>query len=62
VSHHERHRLGRDLLRGHDQVALVLAIGVVHDHDEPAGPDVLDGVLDGVEPVLGHGALSIRSR
>ena len=34
-------RLGR-----HDEVALVLAVGVVDDQDDLAGPDVVDGLLD----------------
>ena len=45
VGGHEVHRVGRDELRGDGQVALVLAILVVHDDDEPAGPDLVDRVL-----------------
>jgi hypothetical protein len=43
---HERHQFGRGVLRGEDQVALVLAVLVVHDdHRLPRG-DVLDRPLD----------------
>jgi hypothetical protein len=37
VTRHEVDRLRRDLRGGHRQVALVLAILVVDDHDHPAG-------------------------
>ena len=40
---------GRRLGGGEDDVALVLAVLVVDDHDRLAGGDVLDGPLDGVE-------------
>ena len=40
---------GRRLGGGEDDVALVLAVLVVDDHDRPAGGDVLDGPLDGVQ-------------
>ena len=46
VADHERHRLGRHLLGRHDEVALVLAIGVVDDDHELAPCDGGDGVLD----------------
>ena len=39
-----RYRLG-----GHDDVALVLAIFVIHQHDHLAGPDVVDDILRRVE-------------
>ena len=46
VADHERDRLGRHLLRRHDEVALVLTVGVVdHDHQLTAR-DRVDGVLD----------------
>ena len=46
VADHERHGLGRDQLRRHDEVALVLTVGVVdHDH-ELAALDGLDRVLN----------------
>ena len=49
MAHDERDRLGRGLLRRHDQIALVLTVGVVdHDHDAPV-PDVLHRLLDGGE-------------
>jgi hypothetical protein len=46
---HEVDRLGRGELRGHHEVALVLAVfAVAHDHGAP-GADVGDRVIDGVE-------------
>ena len=39
VADHERHRLGRHGLGGHDEVALVLAVGVVDDDDDLAALD-----------------------
>src|SRR4029453_18934504 len=46
VADHERQRVGRRLLRRDDQVALVLAIGVVDDDDRLASGDRIDRVLD----------------
>src|SRR5262249_7484266 len=46
---HEVHRLGRRELGGDHEVAFVLTVRVVDDDDEPAGADVLDGLLDGGE-------------
>ncbi len=46
---HEIDRGGRGELPGHDQVALVLAVGVIHDNDHFAAADVGDGGFDGVE-------------
>ena len=46
---HEVDRLGRGLLGGHDQVALVFAIGVVDDDDHFAARDVAQHRLDGVK-------------
>ena len=43
---HEVDRLGRHLLRGHDEVPLVLAVLVVHDDDEAPLPELLDRRLD----------------
>ncbi len=50
LAHHEGDDLGGDLLGGDDEVALVLAVLVVDDDHRPAGRDVADGLLDGVEP------------
>ena len=47
VPHDERHLLGGDGRGGQDQVTLVLAVGVVDDHDHPTGGDRRDGLLDG---------------
>jgi hypothetical protein len=49
VAGHEVDDFGGDLLRGDGEVALVLAVLVVHDHDHPALPDVFDGVGDAGE-------------
>ena len=46
VGRHEVDRVGRHELRRDRQVALVLAILVVDDDDEPARADLLDRVLD----------------
>ena len=43
---HERDRLGRRELRCDRQIALVLAVGRVDDHDELARANVLDRRLD----------------
>ena len=45
VRGHEIDHLGGDLLRGADQVALVLAVLVVRDDDELPRPDVRDPLL-----------------
>ena len=42
----ERDRLGRHLLRRHDQIALVLSIRVVDDDHDPACTDVLNRLRD----------------
>ena len=54
VHRHEVHRLGRDELRGDREVALVLAVLVVDDDDEPPGADLLDRLLDRREGRFGH--------
>ena len=46
VADHERDRLRGHLLRRHDQVALVLTVGIVDDDDELAALDGRDRVLD----------------
>ena len=43
---HEVDRLGRHELRGHHEVALVLAVLVVADDDHPPRADLLDRLLD----------------
>ena len=53
VADHEGDLLGRRLRRGHDEVALVLAVVVVHHDHEVAGGDGADGVFDGIE-ICGH--------
>ena len=45
VRGHEVDRLGRGELRRDDEVALVLAVGVVDDDDEPPGADLVDRLL-----------------
>ena len=49
VGDHEVDRLGRHLLGGADEVALVLAVLGVDDDDHPALADGLDGFFDGGE-------------
>ena len=49
VRGHEVDRLGCRELRGDDEVALVLAVGVVDDDDQTAFADVFDRLLDGRE-------------
>ena len=46
---HEIDVLGAHFLRGHDEVAFVLAILVVHDHHHAPGGDVGEDFFDGVE-------------
>ena len=49
LAHHEGDDLGGRLLGGDDEVALVLPVLVVDDHDRAARRDVRDGLLDRVE-------------
>ena len=49
VPNDERDRLGRHLLRRHDQIALVLPVGIVDDDHHPSGADVFDRLRDGRE-------------
>ena len=44
---HEVDGLGSDFFRRHGEVAFVLAVFVVHQHDLPALADFLEGFLDG---------------
>ena len=46
---HEVDRLGRDLLGGDDQVALVLAVLVIDQDDHAPVAQLLEGLLDGAE-------------
>src|SRR5439155_1028659 len=47
---HEVDGLRRDLVGGHDEIALVLAILVVDDHEDASRADLLDGRLDARKP------------
>lgn len=47
VTHEERHRLGRDLVGQHDQIALVLAARVVGHDDQSSRAQVFEGNRDG---------------
>ena len=47
VGGHEVDGLRRDVLRGHDQVALVLAVGRIDHHHHLARADVVDRFLNG---------------
>src|SRR5690606_1322802 len=68
VARHEIDVLRANLRRGHHEIALVLAILVVEDHDHLAAPHGVDDVLDAVEgrTVLGiscrHGSLGSSKR
>jgi hypothetical protein len=52
VRGHEVHGRGRDVLGGHDQIALVLPVRRVDDHDQLAPAERLDGGLDPHPPRL----------
>ena len=41
--------LGGDLLGGHDEVALILALRVIHDDNELPGPNILQARFHGVQ-------------
>ena len=62
VLEHEVDHLGGDLLGGADEVALVLAVGVVGHDDHPAGTKFGNQFLDGAEHLAhlqvskGHGS------
>src|SRR2546426_455245 len=47
---HEVDRLRRDLVGGHHEIALVLAVLVVNDHEDAPLADLLDRLLDGRKP------------
>src|SRR3989338_8585904 len=47
VPGHEVDGLGRDPVGRHHEVALVLAVLVIDHQQDPAGADLLDGLLDG---------------
>jgi len=59
---HEIDGLGRCMLRGHDQIALILAIRIIDHDDHLAGADVRNNGINGVEPEfrLGDTTLSLR--
>jgi len=49
MTDHEGHLLGGCLRRGHDQVALILAIRIVDDDNQFAGSDRGDGFFNRIE-------------
>jgi len=49
---HEIDRFGRHLFGEHDKIALVLAIFVIHDDNDLALPEILDGLRDRIEDKL----------
>jgi hypothetical protein len=59
VAGHEVDVFWADLARRHDEIALVLAILVVENHDHPALAQGLDDVFDGIE--AGTGRVGIRA-
>src|SRR5690606_4206800 len=62
VADGERQQLGGGVLGGEDDVALVLAVGVVGDDDGPAGGDVGDGRFDRVQADVVHRRLPFACR
>jgi hypothetical protein len=56
---HKIHGGRRDELRGHDEVALVLAVGVIHDDDHSAFAEVGDDGFDGVEMIFHAAGLNL---
>ena len=62
VARHEVDRLGRDLFRRDRQVALVLAVLVIHDDDHATLANRLDGVLHGREGAPAARGASARCR
>ncbi len=61
VTRHEVHVLGPHLGRGHDEIALVLAILVVEDHDHLAAANRGDDVFGGIETRPGRVSFRARS-
>ena len=57
---HEVDGFGRDLFRRHGEVALVLAVFVVHQHDLPPLADFFEGFLNGGkrDRFVGHDGLA----
>ena len=51
IAGHEIHVLGTDAGCRHDQVTLVLAVLVVHDHDHPALAEVVEDLVDRVQKI-----------
>ncbi len=49
VARHEIHILGPDTFGGHDQVALIFPILVVHDHRHFAAAQILENLIDRIE-------------
>ena len=49
---HEIDGLRRRVLGGHDQIAFVLAVSVIHHDDHPAFPQLLDHRFDGIKRLL----------
>ena len=58
---HEIDRRRRHELRRHDQVALVLAVGIVHHDHHLALPQVGDDGFDGIEPLCHRPEQLIRA-
>ena len=59
---HEIDGGGRGVLRGHDKVAFVFAVGVVHDDDHFAFAEVGDDGFDVVEQFFSFGEDSVSIR
>ena len=59
---HEVDGFGRDLLGGEGEVAFVLAVFVVDDHDHAAGADLFDRVGDVGKGFVIHDGIIVASR
>ena len=57
---HEIDVLRAHFFRGHDEIAFVLAILVIKDHDHASGADVVEDVGDGVEAHCGCPSESVN--
>jgi hypothetical protein len=48
-SRHEVHILGTHAIRGHDEIAFILPVFIVHDHSHLAAAQILENLIDGIE-------------
>jgi hypothetical protein len=62
VADHERHRLRRRVLGGHDEVALVLPVLVIHDDDHAPGAQLREDLPQGAQGGSGAGRGSLSGQ